>query len=38
LAKVCAELGSDVALLDVLEPQEDVVELERQGVRIGFYK
>jgi len=38
IAKVCAELGSDVALLDVLEPQETISQMESQGGRVRFYK
>lgn len=38
IAKACAEFGSDVALLDVLEPHENISQMKSQGVRVGFYK
>ena len=38
MAKACAGLGSDVAILDVMEPQEDLSQFENYGVRAQYYK
>lgn len=39
IAKAVAELGSDVALFDMIEPQESLAGLtERYGRRFQFYR
>jgi len=39
IAKVVAELGSNVALLDMNEPQEDPVKLaEEYGTKFEYFK
>ncbi|OJI99493.1 hypothetical protein ASPVEDRAFT_38902 [Aspergillus versicolor CBS 583.65] len=38
LARGAAELGSDVAILDILEPSEDFKSWEGLGVRVKYYR